>query len=155
MMVVVIALLVAACVHAESSEEQREKLSQRLKFLKRKTVDHVNPMGDSIEEINVKSGVAAALFQGDIILPKVQQNEFTAESETRAKRQAYNDKKYPGHRWSNGVPYIFADYLGGNAKAAFKKAAQLWMDNTCINFTEHQEWKPGDPKPREEDFLFF
>ncbi|KAK6011230.1 astacin, partial [Ostertagia ostertagi] len=63
-----------------------------------------------------------------------QQDEVIANiSGSRSKRQAYNDKTYPGMRWPNGVSYSLD---GSKAKAVFKKAAELWMNNTCIDFKE-------------------
>ncbi|PIO59178.1 astacin [Teladorsagia circumcincta] len=52
------------------SKEQRRELVERLKMLKRKTIDKVLPTGDSIDEINILSKIAGALFQGDMVLSK-------------------------------------------------------------------------------------
>ncbi|KAK6035450.1 hypothetical protein COOONC_27044 [Cooperia oncophora] len=52
------------------SPEQRKELVERLKMFKRKTIDQVSPAGDSIEEINLRSQIAGALFQGDMVLSK-------------------------------------------------------------------------------------
>ncbi|KAK6055833.1 astacin [Cooperia oncophora] len=49
------------------SPEQRKELVERLKMFKRKTIDQVSPAGDSIEEINLRSQIAGALFQGDMV----------------------------------------------------------------------------------------
>ncbi|KAK6026566.1 hypothetical protein OSTOST_07454, partial [Ostertagia ostertagi] len=120
--------------------QQKEELAKELEKIKRKTVDKVQPMGDSIEEINRRSGVADALFQGDIILSREQQEQLAADiGQSRSKRQAYNDKTYPGRRWSDGVLYYLDPELTEQARMAFKKAAQLWMDDTCIDFSEYEE----------------
>ncbi|KAK6053564.1 hypothetical protein COOONC_08929 [Cooperia oncophora] len=90
------------------SPEQRKELVERLKMFKRKTIDQVSPAGDSIEEINLRSQIAGALFQGDMVLSKEQQDQIAADvSGTRTKRQTYNDKDYPGRRWTKGVNYFF------------------------------------------------
>ncbi|PIO56569.1 hypothetical protein TELCIR_22031 [Teladorsagia circumcincta] len=52
------------------TKEQRAELLERLKLFKRKSVDKVEPMGDSIEEVNLNSHIAGALFQGDMVLSK-------------------------------------------------------------------------------------
>ncbi|PIO60155.1 astacin [Teladorsagia circumcincta] len=108
-------------------------------------------MGDSIVEVNMKSGVANALFQGDIILTKEQQDQIAAEiSEARSKRQAFDGKGWLAKLWSEGVPYMFNPYMNEKAKNAFRKAAQLWKEGTCINFTEYEmpDWtKPMRVKP--------
>ncbi|KAK6022455.1 hypothetical protein OSTOST_11846 [Ostertagia ostertagi] len=125
--------------------EHRKEFLERLKLFKRRTVDKVEPRGDSIAEINMRSENAGELFQGDIILSREQQDQITADiSGARSKRQAYHDKDYPGHRWSKGVPYV--TYLSEKAKNVFKKAAQLWMDDTCIDFKEYPD--PMDPKSK-------
>ncbi|KAK6011271.1 hypothetical protein OSTOST_23655 [Ostertagia ostertagi] len=103
-------------------------------------------MGDSIVEVNMNSGVAGALFQGDIVLTKEQQEQIAEDiSGARAKRQAFDKKGWKAELWSEGVPYMF-DYHVTNqeTKDAFSKAAHLWMEDTCINFTEYQMPKPGD-----------
>ncbi|KAK6053565.1 astacin [Cooperia oncophora] len=116
------------------SPEQRKELVERLKMFKRKTIDQVSPAGDSIEEINLRSQIAGALFQGDIGNNKI---KFAADvSGTRTKRQTYNDKDYPGRRWTKGVNYFFDKSASEKVKSVFKKAAREWMDNTCINFTQ-------------------
>ncbi|KAK6028601.1 astacin, partial [Ostertagia ostertagi] len=110
-------------------------------------------MGDSIVEVNIKSGVAGALFQGDIVLTKEQQGEIAAEiSGDRSKRQAFNAEGWPAKLWSDGVPYMFS-ILNNKAKNAFKKAADLWMQNTCINFTEYEMPKGRVSKPMPKYFL--
>ncbi|KAK6027306.1 hypothetical protein OSTOST_06666 [Ostertagia ostertagi] len=94
----------------------KKELVERLKMLKRKTIDKVLPTGDSIEEINIMSKIAGALFQGDMVLSKEQQEQITADVlGTRSKRQTM----CPG-------------------SSVFKKAAQQWMSDTCINFIPSQ-----------------
>ncbi|KAK6011878.1 hypothetical protein OSTOST_23024 [Ostertagia ostertagi] len=122
-------------------------------------------MGDSIVEVNMKSGVADALFQGDIVLTKEQQDQIAADiSGTRTKRQAIDTKGPKGWKaelWSKGVPYMFDYYaINEEIKDAFRKAARLWMEDTCINFTEYQmpDWMNGEimkPSPRETPFVAF
>ncbi|KAK6028858.1 hypothetical protein OSTOST_05053 [Ostertagia ostertagi] len=107
------------------SKEQRKELVERLKMLKRKTIDKVLPTGDSIEEINIMSKIAGALFQGDMVLSKEQQEQVFADiTETRSKRQTMYDRKYPGRRWSTGVSYFFDQSVDAKIQSVFKKAAQ-------------------------------
>ncbi|KAK6036214.1 astacin [Cooperia oncophora] len=113
------------------TEAQRKELTERLKLFKRKTTDVVSQAGDSIEEINIRSQIASALFQGDMVLSKEQQDQIAADvSGTRSKRQAYNDKTYPGKKMVKG---------GEEVKSVFKKAADQWMNNTCIDFTPGED----------------
>ncbi|KAK6060936.1 astacin [Cooperia oncophora] len=143
------------------TEAQRKELKERLKLFKRKTTDVVSQAGDSIEEINIRSQIASALFQGDMVLSKFvlliiflplpienyvvfreQQDQVAADvSGTRSKRQAYNDKTYPGKRWSKGVHYFFDKGISNEVKSVFRKAAGQWMADTCINFTEKESEK--------------
>ncbi|KAK6028857.1 astacin, partial [Ostertagia ostertagi] len=119
------------------SKEQRKELVERLKMLKRKTIDKVLPTGDSIEEINIMSKIAGALFQGDMVLSKEQQEQVFADiTETRSKRQTMYDRKYPGRRWSTGVSYFFDQSVDAKIQSVFKKATQQWMSDTCINFMQ-------------------
>ncbi|KAK6018588.1 hypothetical protein OSTOST_15822 [Ostertagia ostertagi] len=149
MRVLALALLVTVCV--EAMPERRQKRAYVLhstpqegpfERLKRKTIEKMqHNMGRSIEEINEKSGVTGA-YEGDILLTK---NELERVG-TRSRRQAMRDLS---RRWPNNkVPYTFY-HPGEKAREAFKKAAQLWNDSTCIDFTEFQQWKKkGDPIPR-------
>ncbi|KAK6015940.1 hypothetical protein OSTOST_18584, partial [Ostertagia ostertagi] len=117
------------------SKEQRNELVERLKMLKRKTIDKVLPTGDSIEETNVWSKIADKLFQGDIILTKEQQKQVIADIlGIRSKRQTMYDGEYPGMRWTKGVRYFFDESASEQVQSVFKKAAHQWMSDTCINF---------------------
>uniref|UniRef100_A0A0K0DMG8 Metalloendopeptidase n=1 Tax=Angiostrongylus cantonensis TaxID=6313 RepID=A0A0K0DMG8_ANGCA len=97
-------------------------------------------IGVSIEEINAKSKINRALFQGDMVLTKEQAEkvlEDVKESEAkRRKRQAYRDKWYPKTLWSDGVYYAFYSNATDAAKRVFRKAALFWQNLTCIKFTE-------------------
>ncbi|KAK5982554.1 Zinc metalloproteinase [Trichostrongylus colubriformis] len=116
------------------TKEKREKLMQRLKFWKRKNVDKVQPTGDSIEEINLQVR-GGDMFQGDMALSREQQDQVEADiAGTRSKRQAYNDKAYPGKRWYKGVYYFFDGSASTQVQSVFTKAAQQWMADTCIDF---------------------
>ncbi|KAK6015941.1 astacin [Ostertagia ostertagi] len=135
------------------SKEQRNELVERLKMLKRKTIDKVLPTGDSIEETNVWSKIADKLFQGDIVLTKSvylispyeqwkicvilrkQQKQVIADIlGIRSKRQTMYDGEYPGMRWTKGVRYFFDESASEQVQSVFKKAAHQWMSDTCINF---------------------
>ncbi|KAE9417732.1 hypothetical protein Angca_010301, partial [Angiostrongylus cantonensis] len=102
--------------------------------------DHIQPVGDTIEEINHNSKVDAALFQGDMILTKEQVEEMMEGIEenksNRIKRQAYRDRSYPKTLWSNGLCYSFYSNATLAARRVFKKAAETWQSETCINFFE-------------------
>ncbi|KAK6024421.1 astacin [Ostertagia ostertagi] len=98
-------------------------------------------MNKPIEDVNAESGIADALFQGDILLSKEQQEQIVADgSGDRFKRQARNDDTYPVKKWpSLEVKYALDRNLGGNAKIAVKRAAEIWTNNTCINITLDEE----------------
>ncbi|PIO63908.1 astacin [Teladorsagia circumcincta] len=153
-------LLLSACVSAElpnlTSLRENEPF-EKLELHKREAPDNVLPKEDSIEEVNAKSGVADGLFQGDIVLTKLycqnkactfvsrEQKERIAANMrgARFRRQAFNDKGWPARKWSNGIAYML--YLDDEkTKTAFQKAAKLWMENTCINFTEYKTKPPTD-----------
>ncbi|KAK6019017.1 hypothetical protein OSTOST_15363, partial [Ostertagia ostertagi] len=106
---------------------------------------------DSIEEVNIKSGVAETLFEGDILLTKEQKEQIALE-ETRARRQAFNvNGTWPARKWTSGITFILANDLHEKTKTAFEKAAKLWMEDTCINITEFQ--MPPRGKARSSDGL--
>ncbi|KAK6022050.1 hypothetical protein OSTOST_12265, partial [Ostertagia ostertagi] len=86
----------------------------------------------SIEDVNVKSGVAVELFQGDMLLSKEQQEEVAKDSESRPKRQALNDKTYPGNRWPHVVSYTLDNTLDNKTKEAFKNA-NVFMDERHVH----------------------
>ncbi|VDM63084.1 unnamed protein product [Angiostrongylus costaricensis] len=94
----------------ESSKQSADLSSELLKYMAMER-DHIEPMGDSIEEINKNSKVDTALFQGDMILTKEQaqaiMKDINENANKRNKRQAYRDYKYPRTLWSNGVTYFF------------------------------------------------
>ncbi|KAK6009349.1 hypothetical protein OSTOST_25743, partial [Ostertagia ostertagi] len=151
MSALVFALLLTACVNANSPLERRYEPVQELKMFKREAADEVEPKEDSIEEVNIKSGAAYNLFQGDILLTKEQKEKIALDvEETRAKRQAFNvNGTWPARKWTNGVTFILAGYLDERTKTAFKKAAKLWMEDTCINITEFQVPPPKGVRLRE------
>ncbi|KAE9416543.1 hypothetical protein Angca_010276, partial [Angiostrongylus cantonensis] len=101
---------------------------------------NIQPMGDTIEEVNHNSKVDAALFQGDMILTKEQAAEIIEDVKENAghrnKRQAFRDTRYPKTLWSNGVSYSFGSNATEAAKRVFRKAATLWSSDTCISFSE-------------------
>uniref|UniRef100_A0A0R3PI12 Zinc metalloproteinase n=1 Tax=Angiostrongylus costaricensis TaxID=334426 RepID=A0A0R3PI12_ANGCS len=122
-----------------SLEQNAELLNEMKNYVEIKK-DHIQPLGDTIEEINHNSKVDTALFQGDMILTKEQVEEMMEGIEenksNRIKRQAYRDKSYPKTLWSNGVYYSFYSNATLAAKRVFKKAAETWQRETCINFFE-------------------
>ncbi|KAK6009480.1 hypothetical protein OSTOST_25584, partial [Ostertagia ostertagi] len=141
MRLLTLSVLVIACVEAVPKQRRSTPEEKSIERLKRETINKMqHNMGRSIEEINENSGVAGA-YHGDILFT----GDELEEVGTRSKRQAMSNLK---KRWPNKtVPYIFY-YIDEKTKDAFKKAAQLWMNNTCIDFNEHPQWtKRGDPIP--------
>ncbi|KAK6014400.1 astacin [Ostertagia ostertagi] len=65
-----------------------------------------------------------------------QQVDIMKDSASRTKRQAPNDKTYPGKRWPYVVNYTLDNGLDNKTKEAFKNATYLWMNDTCIDFME-------------------
>lgn len=120
------------------NREQMAALIERLKLFKRTKIDHVQPQGDSINEINMNSEIANVLFQGDIVLTESQAEEVVNDVEegNRTKRQAYRDRRYPQTTWSNGVSYYFYSNANAAVRSVFRKGADLWMRDTCIDFVE-------------------
>ncbi|KAK5986226.1 Zinc metalloproteinase [Trichostrongylus colubriformis] len=117
-------------------KEEKQKLFERLKLFKRKKVDKVRPTGDSIEEINKRANITEEMFQGDIALSEEQQKRVVDDingTDSRTKRQAY---VYPNARtqWFKGVKYFFDESADEKVRTVFKKAADQWMAETCINF---------------------
>ncbi|EYC45169.1 hypothetical protein Y032_0436g1425 [Ancylostoma ceylanicum] len=105
----------------------------------------VNEMGDSIEEVNQKSEVDGYLFQSDIVLTEEQAAEMEEEiieeasGNPRGRRQAFKDRRYPATIWENGVNYYFDYNTNPKLRSVFKKGADEWQKNTCINFKEDKE----------------
>ncbi|EYC33324.1 hypothetical protein Y032_0002g723 [Ancylostoma ceylanicum] len=122
------------------SPERKAELAEKLKNLIRRKRDHIQPKGDNVEEINHKVGMDKLLFQSDIVLTSEQADEYAedieADYENRPKRQAYRDRRYPLTLWANGVNYFFHPNASAKVKSVFKKGAQAWMKDTCIEFRE-------------------
>uniref|UniRef100_A0A8L8KBF5 Metalloendopeptidase n=1 Tax=Heligmosomoides polygyrus TaxID=6339 RepID=A0A8L8KBF5_HELPZ len=55
----------------------------------------------------------------------------------RVKRQAFRGPTYPNNIWSDGVYYSFDPNAGSNLRRIFRKAADLWEQDTCINFRKN------------------
>ncbi|KIH42578.1 astacin, partial [Ancylostoma duodenale] len=131
----------------------KEKLA-KLRPIKRV---QVHEEGDTIEEINQISGVDGYLFQSDIVLTeyvcssgssieKIEQaNEIEKDIDDvisgnpRRRRQAFKDRRYPGTLWENGVNYYFDYNANEKLRSVFKKGANAWQTNTCINFKEDSQ----------------
>ncbi|KAK6029949.1 hypothetical protein OSTOST_03929 [Ostertagia ostertagi] len=93
----------------------------------------------------MKSGIADVLFQGDMLLSEEQRDQiFTDNSGSRSKRQAYNDETYPGRRWPHTIYYSLEKPLHEKTKKSFVTAAELWMNNTCINFKNDENETADD-----------
>ncbi|ETN83247.1 hypothetical protein NECAME_07483 [Necator americanus] len=120
------------------SDKTKEKLEKLLKKIVRVRLDHVNPVGDDIEQVNEKAGIGEVLYQGDMVLTNEQAEEILSEDSTpnRAKRQAFRNSHYPKTIWSDGVYYYFHPSASNMVRSVFKKAAALWSAETCIDFYE-------------------
>ncbi|VDM55103.1 unnamed protein product [Angiostrongylus costaricensis] len=122
------------------SPERKAELQEEMKNYVEIENDHGQLMGQTIEEINLDTKVDRALFQGDILLTKEQADEIIEDVKenkaNRSKRQAYRDSRYPNALWSNGVSYSFHWNATHGARRVFRKATQIWQDETCINFFE-------------------
>ncbi|RCN41352.1 astacin [Ancylostoma caninum] len=119
----------------------KEKLA-KLRPIKRV---QVHEEGDTIEEINQKSEVDGYLFQSDIVLTEEQAEELEKDiddlssGKPRRRRQAFRDRRYPGTIWEEGVNYYFDYNASPKLRSVFKKGANAWQTNTCINFKEDSE----------------
>ncbi|KAK6726198.1 hypothetical protein RB195_004489 [Necator americanus] len=120
------------------SDENKEKLEKLLKKIVRVRLDHVNPEGDDIEQVNENAGIGEVLYQGDMVLTDEQADEILSEDSgpNRAKRQAFRNSHYPKTIWSDGVYYYFHPTASNMVRSVFKKAAALWSAETCIDFHE-------------------
>uniref|UniRef100_A0A0K0DFA3 Metalloendopeptidase n=1 Tax=Angiostrongylus cantonensis TaxID=6313 RepID=A0A0K0DFA3_ANGCA len=128
------------------SEEQNAELMKKMEDYVEIKKDHVEPMGDTIEEINHNNNVDTALFQGDMILTKEQTKEAIEDIKenegSRRKRQAFRDENYPKTLWPNGSQWkasiaIIPQMCSAQAaRRVFRKATVLWSLDTCINFKE-------------------
>ncbi|WKX93938.1 hypothetical protein Q1695_011310 [Nippostrongylus brasiliensis] len=108
-------------------------------LVKRKNVEFLQKGGDTIDEINDKAGVEEALYQGDIVLTRVQTKEIVNDIKggNRTKRLAYRDNYYPKTLWPNGeVLYYLDPRLSANARRVFRKGAERWEQSTCLRFIE-------------------
>ncbi|EYC01278.1 hypothetical protein Y032_0108g19 [Ancylostoma ceylanicum] len=124
------------------SPERKAILEELMKQIIRIKKDKVQEDGDSIDEINEKKHIAELLYQGDIVLTKGQANEIVEGIESdgiRDKRQAFKDYRYPNRLWSKGVHYYFHYNATPAVRSVFKKGADLWQKDTCIDFIEDDE----------------
>ncbi|KAK6725861.1 hypothetical protein RB195_004281 [Necator americanus] len=97
---------------------------------------------ETIEKANEESGISELLYQGDIVLTRVQAEEIVEEIKhdagtQRSKRQAYRDRWYPITVWTNGVNYFFHQNATHGTRSIFLKAVELWRSQTCIDFHEN------------------
>ncbi|KAJ1370890.1 Astacin (Peptidase M12A) [Parelaphostrongylus tenuis] len=120
-------------------ESSKKQDADELKAIEDYAKIKKSDMTVSVAGINEENGVGNALFQGDIVLTKLQADEMLADVEEslghRSKRQAYRDEKYPKTLWSDGINYVFWNATN-SARRVFKKAAVIWSENTCIDFKE-------------------
>ncbi|XGW17480.1 hypothetical protein V3C99_002241 [Haemonchus contortus] len=108
--------------------------------------DQVNPVGDSITQINENSNVGDQLFQSDILLTEEQTKividdiDDQVEGTDRKKRQALADP-YGYKLWKEGVNFYFTSYLSARAQRAFMTGADMWQKYSCLNFTYNPDAK--------------
>ncbi|KJH40965.1 astacin [Dictyocaulus viviparus] len=119
--------------------QQSEELEEKMKDYVQVQKDHINEMGDSIDEINHHSHTDVALYQGDMILSKLQADEIIEEieatKENRTRRQAVNADLYRNSKWPNNqVYYSFDPSASPAAKRVFEKAVKKWEEVTCLRF---------------------
>ncbi|KJH50660.1 astacin [Dictyocaulus viviparus] len=102
---------------------------------------HSKPLGDTIVEVNGKSNIDTALFQGDVILTEQQASkiieDIRANRGNRIERHAFHDNTYPKYLWDRKVNYAFYNATAVGARV-FRRAAALWAENTCIDFEENE-----------------
>ncbi|EPB73334.1 hypothetical protein ANCCEY_07580 [Ancylostoma ceylanicum] len=149
MRILLLVLLLALCANAGFFDTKfGQKIKETLGKIKavrqiiRIKKDKVQEDGDSIDEINEKKHIAELLYQGDIVLTKGQANEIVEGIESdgiRDKRQAFKDYRYPNRLWSKGVHYYFHYNATPAVRSVFKKGADLWQKDTCIDFIEDDE----------------
>ncbi|KIH66683.1 astacin [Ancylostoma duodenale] len=125
------------------SPERKARLANLMKHIINFKRNHVHKQGDSIEEINKKSKIRKLLYQGDIVLTRYQAADIEADvldDPSRMKRQAFRDARYPKTLWENNVAhYFFHDNATELVKRVFRKAANLWMKDTCIDIVEKEQ----------------
>ncbi|KHJ94699.1 astacin, partial [Oesophagostomum dentatum] len=127
------------------SPEQEAVLEEKLKQVTPIKKDHINVLGDSVEEVNRNADVDELLYQGDIVLTDAQAEDIAAEEEqgsARLKRQAINGRMFADNFWRQGIFYSFHKNATAKVKSVFKKAANLWHKDTCIDFSE----RPSSPE---------
>uniref|UniRef100_A0A1I7XEY2 ZnMc domain-containing protein n=1 Tax=Heterorhabditis bacteriophora TaxID=37862 RepID=A0A1I7XEY2_HETBA len=118
-------------------EEVLAMLIYTLEF-KNRIGHNIRLKGESIEEVNMDSNIATFLYQGDIVLTEDQATGIEHQNVApRLKRQAFRNRHYPNTTWGSNVYYFFDKSANPAVKRVFRKAAQFWKDNTCINFIEN------------------
>ncbi|EPB69058.1 astacin [Ancylostoma ceylanicum] len=130
------------------SPERKARLADLMKHIINFKRNHVHKQGDSIEEINRKTKIGKLLYQADIVLTRQQANDIEADvlgDPSRMKRQAFRDVRYPKTLWQNNTAhYFFHSNATEDVKRVFRKAANLWMKDTCIDIVEKEEETDGD-----------
>ncbi|XGW17466.1 hypothetical protein V3C99_002233 [Haemonchus contortus] len=115
------------------------KIASLLQELPEIKYDQVNPMGDSLNEVNERSNVEDRLFQSDILLTEKQAKTIISDIDeqvrgsNRTKRQAIADRD--GVKlWKTGVNYYFSPSLNSKTKRAFLMGADMWQKYSCVYF---------------------
>ncbi|VDO74484.1 unnamed protein product [Haemonchus placei] len=111
----------------------------------------VHPLGDNINDINEGSDVIGQYFQGDIALSLEQKRDivedFLEGSSERTKRQAFSPKLHT-KLWKDGVVYYsFNKTISKELRNIFKKAAESWTKDSCVQFVRNPDVDPSEPRP--------
>uniref|UniRef100_A0A0K0D6H6 Astacin domain-containing protein n=1 Tax=Angiostrongylus cantonensis TaxID=6313 RepID=A0A0K0D6H6_ANGCA len=128
-------------VKKEFSTFSAEKVSSVGNQIKKYTEEKGSELNSgTIEEVTEDGKAYTPFFEGDIILTKEGEDEIMYDEEhdgtERVKRQVYRGVK---RMWPNGlVYYSFAANATDRTKRVFKKSANAWSEDTCINFEESE-----------------
>lgn len=111
------------------------------KQLKKVEQDKMDVDRGSIGDMSEIDGTESQL-EGDILVRKREVDAIDVDiaveaTANRVKRQAFRGPTYPNNIWSDGVYYSFDPNAGSNLRRIFRKAADLWEQDTCINFRKN------------------
>ncbi|XGW17481.1 hypothetical protein V3C99_002241 [Haemonchus contortus] len=96
--------------------------------------DQVNPVGDSITQINENSNAEVCIRLREQTKIVIDDIDDQVEGTDRKKRQALADP-YGYKLWKEGVNFYFTSYLSARAQRAFMTGADMWQKYSCLNFT--------------------